>query len=253
MSFGLNLGVSAGLGRQMVPWTPASLSTAPALWLSADTGVTQAAGAVSAWLDRSANAYSFQQATAANQPVYSATGFNGNRAAVTGDGTNDFLRSSVNFAPIAGGFIVFAVFDNWSTGRLFRDAGDANATLYTAGTGAFTLFNGDTSNVAVVGTHSDPHIVVFNSGTLANSRVNGAAATAFGVLGTGPVGASGFAMDLFSTGGTNASNCALADLIMASSMTLADQQQLEGWSAHKNGVTSLLPAGHPYKSAAPML
>lgn len=34
-------------------------------------------------------------------------------------------------------------------------------------------------------------------------------------------------------------------------LSLAEQQKLEGWAAHKYGLTSNLPAGHPYKTLIP--
>lgn len=237
--------------RELGPlWTPANLAVAPALWLSADTGVTQAAGAVSNWDDQSANNYQFAQATAANQPAYSATGFNGTHPAITADGTNDFLRSSTNFAPIAAGFVLFIVLDNWSAGRLCRDAGASTVELYY-NSGYATLNGAGTSNILLAGTSADPQIITYDSASLANSRVNGTVPSSFGDLVTQTFGASGFALDLFSTGGTNPSNAAMADFIVAASMSEADRRRLEGWAAHKNGVTHLLPEGHAHKLRAP--
>jgi hypothetical protein len=47
------------------------------LWLEADYEVTESGGAVSAWLDRSTNAYSFTQGTAGSRPTLTAAAING--------------------------------------------------------------------------------------------------------------------------------------------------------------------------------
>lgn len=65
-------------------WTPASL---PGLvvWLDASNSgsITQSSGAVSQWNDLSGNGNNFVQATGANKPTFSATGFNGSKPGIT--------------------------------------------------------------------------------------------------------------------------------------------------------------------------
>jgi len=60
------------------PWTPAQL-TGLALWLDADdaSNITLNGSNVSQWDDKSGNGRNVSQATAAFQPTYLATGFNG--------------------------------------------------------------------------------------------------------------------------------------------------------------------------------
>lgn len=62
------------------------------LWLDASAAgtLTASGGAVSSWMDQSGNANNAIQATAANQPMYSASDV-GSAATVTFDGTNDEL------------------------------------------------------------------------------------------------------------------------------------------------------------------
>ena len=43
------------------------------------------------------------------------------------------------------------------------------------------------------------------------------------------------------------------DLILAASLTAPDRARVEGYVAHKYGVTATLPGGHPYKSVIPMI
>lgn len=59
------------------------------LWLKADAGITTAGGSVSAWADQSTYGNDAAQGTAANQPVHTPAGLNG-QATVVFDG-NDYL------------------------------------------------------------------------------------------------------------------------------------------------------------------
>lgn len=86
-----------GLTRKLAPatggWTPALLS--PKLWLKADAGVTEVAGAVSNWASQEGLGYNFAQATGANKPTYSATGFNTSYPGLTfAFGAPSFVSSS---------------------------------------------------------------------------------------------------------------------------------------------------------------
>jgi len=79
-----------------------------ALWLDPTSGVTTSGGAVSAWLDRSAEANN-AVGVGSNQPAHSLTSLNG-RAGMTYDST-DFLTvtddASIAFASAFEGFVVF--------------------------------------------------------------------------------------------------------------------------------------------------
>ncbi|MFM6022262.1 MAG: hypothetical protein ACKPER_04955, partial [Dolichospermum sp.] len=79
------------LGKKL--WTPAQMSTA--LWLdAADSSTIILNGStVSQWNDKSGNGRNAIQATATNQPAYTANGLNG-KPVLTFDGINDFLVSS---------------------------------------------------------------------------------------------------------------------------------------------------------------
>ncbi|MFM6881720.1 MAG: hypothetical protein ACKPKK_13905, partial [Dolichospermum sp.] len=79
------------LGRKLR--TPAQISTD--LWLdAADSSTIILNGStVSQWNDKSGNGRNAIQATAANQPAYTANGLNG-KPVLTFDGINDFLVSS---------------------------------------------------------------------------------------------------------------------------------------------------------------
>jgi hypothetical protein len=80
-----------GGGSASVPWTPASLTNLRA-WLEATDLVTSGA-AVTSWTDLSGVGNTFLPQFVANQPAYSATGFNGtSEPYVTFNGVDDRVR-----------------------------------------------------------------------------------------------------------------------------------------------------------------
>lgn len=77
------------------PWTPLDLGSALVAWYDAGDAatITESGGAVSQWNDKSGNTNHLAQGTGANQPVYSATGFQSNAPGITFT-TNDFLSKA---------------------------------------------------------------------------------------------------------------------------------------------------------------
>jgi hypothetical protein len=89
-------GISSGFSfSQSAAWTPAQLPGL-ALWLDAADAstITLNGSTVSQWNDKSGNNRHASQATAANQPTYSATGLNG-KPTLTFDGLSDNLQATI--------------------------------------------------------------------------------------------------------------------------------------------------------------
>lgn len=79
------------------PWTPASLTVPPKIWLNDSSSVTDAGGgACSQWDDISGNGFHFSQ-PASPRPSIIASGLNGRRT-IRFDGTEDFLRCQASGA-----------------------------------------------------------------------------------------------------------------------------------------------------------
>jgi hypothetical protein len=95
--------VVAGLST----FAPTDLGASLLAWWKADSLALANAAPVTSWADSSGNARTLTQATAANQPVFSAAQING-LPAVTFDGTNDYLATGA-FASPTSGASVFAV------------------------------------------------------------------------------------------------------------------------------------------------
>jgi hypothetical protein len=111
-------------------WSPLDLGASLLGWWDASHGVTHSSGAVSAWADK-IGPYSAEEAT--NQPVFSATSFNGGPG-ITFDGSNDLL--TVASQPFPSGTTpceIWLVCDLPGTAGspqpLFTYGGASNATM----------------------------------------------------------------------------------------------------------------------------
>lgn len=246
-------------------WTPAQLTTA--LWLdAADTStITESGGAVSQWDDKSGNSRHVTQSTPSRQPAYSATGLN-SKPTIDFDGSDDFLKNAT-FQP-AGAVSCFLVFNRDSVGGIFINTQRTNGIFEINGgfgggyrnitftaTGAinpslgFDIASGGANQNAILGVQYDG-----SGSTSADfvARLNGSNQSI--VNG----GALGFANETgFTIGGRVVQNLGFYDgrvselIFTNSQLTLSDVQKIEGYLAHKWGLTANLPANHPYKTAVP--
>jgi hypothetical protein len=233
-------------------WTPAQIS--PALWLdasdsntlfAANTGSTLATvgGAVGRWEDKSGSARHVSQATPENRPTL-----------ISPSGVNFSSASHI----LAGNVI------NSTTLSFYYVTSDR------AGAVGLPVYNGDASNDGLGPVHNyrSGKIDVLYGGivfplssltqnvgvdTIVGFR-RSASAIAIAKNGTaGTISTSSIPKTptLHFSVGQNGSGV-LREAIVASSY-LADSvgQQIEGYLAWKWGLAANLPAGHPYKSAAP--
>jgi len=237
-------------------WDPTVITTA--LWLDAadSSTITLNGSTVSQWNDKSSNARNASQATAANQPTYSATGFN-SKPTVQFDGSNDQL-DLIQFAQVSDQNI-FAVADTTNLGssyRIFMNRSDGGAPA--------TYFGGDGGS----GQSYRP-LVYWNSAERANfgSSVQRKAifrwsfatgATALTQIDGGtPVTASFTATTLANWSAICFSSVHQPDvdiseiIITPATLSTSDRQKLEGYLAHKWGLTSNLTGDHPYKTNLP--
>lgn len=153
LSYG-NFASSGGGG-----FTPADLN--PVLWLDAGVGVTETAGATSAWANQGSGSRDATQGTALNQPTYNATGFGTNNLPYLDfDGTNSFLTCGTEYSKLAN-YTIFTVFeaDVVANKLLYGDADNsvnfrsAGAVCYLTG-GKFNHFFGDGTNYTTSTTSS---------------------------------------------------------------------------------------------------
>lgn len=258
-------------------WTPAQITTA--LWLDANDAatITTVSGAVSQWNDKSGNGRHLSQPTAASRPAYQATGLN-SLPTLSFDGINDFLQNtSFSFGNSALTFycVMQSSLPSGGLGCVFiaspvpSNANQASEFLYgNAVSGYQTItfkspaINSSTSTpqIGASTTHLTTAQIVstgYDGGGSSPSNhvfsVNGSALTS---TTSGPIlfnnSEAGFSIGMRPLQGNVPFNGRISEIVFcASLLSSTTRQQVEGYLAWKWGLVTSLPAGHPYKSAAP--
>jgi hypothetical protein len=261
-------------------WNPSMITTA--LWLDAADAstVTTVSGAVSQWNDKSGNARHATQVTTASRPTVVANSLNQN-SVIRLDATDDFMSLSNTFGLTSATTLYFfgvrrssvAAAADTTTNRTFLLGltgayviGASNSSSLTNETTVFLAVD----NSPRIGTNAASYLPGANVaeiyhvyGTSVNNtfgaRVNGTAIGSFLTDATpghtDPAGCSP-ALTGFNIGGSGgASNGAVVDfcemLVLVSAPSGTTIQIIEGYLAHKWGLTANLPAGHPYKTTGP--
>jgi len=251
------------VGYSVIPdslWTPTELTNLEA-WYDADdaTTITESGGAVSQWNDKSGNSRHVVQATGADQPTTSAETLNsknvlswpdvGNdkRLVWDGAGSNNWqdvyvvLRYDRNGTNFVAYNSIFTSANNTGTGTGIGAMGNSGGTsLYTADTWTDVCYLDGTSVaspfVLMTDIYSSASVVSFS----ANSAISVDGITI------------GCDRDAIASG--RGWSGIIAEVVVCSSqLGASDRQKVEGYLAHKWGLEANLPAGHPYKSAAPTI
>jgi hypothetical protein len=265
-------------------WTPASLGADLALWLDAEdtASITLNGSNVSQWSDKSGNNRHATQGTAADQPLYSATGFNGKPTVENVSG--DFMAFGVttlgrNVSGITGAIvgehpalasfavncteIFISVVEVPTTTRFSLSpnfySGGATANRYSIGgrrldSDSFATVSSSTDSLANLG---NPWIRigqrVYSDG-VANHWTNGTQdLTAAAIQTAGNTSdTNSVAGTLFAGSGPTPNGTKLSEIVLThSTLSTTDRQRLEGYLAHKWGLAANLPNDHPYKTVAP--
>ena len=271
-------------------WDPSLISTALWLDAADASTITESGGAVSQWDDKSGGAYNFTQAISALQPLYGSETLNG-KSVVSFDGINDNMNAGDVLDDVwtGSGFNIFFVAKNNNIasangailsktsglplnlrqfGSSIRSSVSQLVILYSLGINAYTAINGSTTIsdrqwVVVSQSYDD---TLGTDGTTANTTVrvqmsvNGLEETKTVVDSVGNLGQIQDGAALLSIGasvadGTQNSgnlNGAIGELVVTPSvLSVVNRQKMEGYLAHKWGLTANLPADHPYKTNAP--
>lgn len=268
------------------PWTPLNMANVPQIYLDMqDSSVTDISGAASAVSNLGAlgTGGGFSQATADNRPTILAAELNGKRV-LRFDGTNDVMvasalaaRSIFKNVPVAWSFSVYKkrTLDGSPTFRyLFYSSNNASATRFAALAGSSNAgeankprilarrLDGDSSSSLVSsGVVQGAYAIVFSIANFATRAgeiiVNGTSAASNATMlpaagNTSDTAANeSLALCAFPTG-AQASDVDLAAIIISNVAPAGGEvEKLEGWAAHKYGLTANLPGGHPYKTNPP--
>jgi hypothetical protein len=248
--------------QQRVNWDPSLIATA--LWLDAadETTIQTVSGTVNQWNDKSGN--SRNAAQGANRPALTVNALNGKNA-VTFDGTSNLLTINSSFLATANLLIIcVAKENNGGFGGIItsKSGGSTDGSpalnitasrLYEIDPGvgngdpAFTLSSTTTGTVwrLIAGQilSSTSTLIAIDGTTEATSSntITFANTDSTTVLGKYRVGDNNFgAFDLAEI------------IVLTSGSTLDNRQKLEGYLAHKWGLTANLPANHPYKVSRPV-
>ena len=237
-------------------WNPSMISTA--LWLdSADAStVTLNSSNVSQWNDKSGNG-KHVSATGAAQPLYVSAAQNSNNI-IRFNGVNDVLQRTAPLITGAAARSTFIVAKDLNAGVVFDYGTDTAMGRYSTRLNpAFIGFN--TSNIqwSTIGDAQYGVYAFIQAGSTTNS-INGfwngtqysftdsvqptsVINTASGVITVGcQVDLSGFGQ------------ADVAEIVVVSgAVSLSVRQKIEGYLAHKWGLTAKLPSDHPYKLVGP--
>jgi len=258
----LGLGDLAFVGSLGVPWTPANTTTA--LWLDAADAstITTDSGAVSEWRDKSGNARNLGQATPANRPAYTEAAING-RDAITFDGSSDFLSNAAVGLPVgASARSMFAVYKPAVTTGTNAICGQ-RPTSATIGTWFVLQFRtplGDPYFAGIAADVGGGPSTITTSTKIAEIIYNGTTGTLFGTgneyatqIRALNTGGNQFLVGANPVSGEFCNGIVAEVLFIGSAVSTDIRQRIEGYLAHKWGLTASLPAGHPYKTSAPIV
>ena len=270
-------------------WDPAAITTA--LWLDAADAstVTTVSGAVSQWNDKSGNGRNASQATAGNRPAYTSAGQNG-RNTITFDGSNDGLSLAAGLS-LGTAHSIFLVAKNSATitsatsAQLLLNGGSytfpsTTTSEFFLGAGSLTGNLTDERLYSIVVAHDEFGANIWGYGKT-NADVSGAfiLGSSFTTTGNAFSGRLNVGDDLTtaaSPGGYSSTNTRyptftqhigfrganntaywsgdIDEIIVTSAyLDTFEIQRIEGYLAHKWGLTANLPNDHPYRWMPPTL
>tara|TARA_Y100000114_G_scaffold117121_1_gene111483 strand:- start:7463 stop:8992 length:1530 start_codon:yes stop_codon:yes gene_type:complete len=242
-------------------WTPDDLGTGIlTAWYKADSIKQDDGSAVATWDDSSGNSNTTSQSATARQPSFEKNELHG-RPVVRFDGTNDILTDGdIAALDVGTGDIwmacVFKSTDDSAVQNIF-EKGATKFGLRVLANGNLQMIMGSTTFSAVQnsGNWSRTEFVMITAARVSNTNngfVNGSASDSTGLTDNGSISNS----DVFDIGaravGAGAMTGDIAEVLVGgATLSTSDRQRLEGYLAHKWGMTANLPSDHPYRLVPP--
>lgn len=257
-----------------VLWTPENITTS--MYFNADNVTIDGSNRVSQWTDLSGNDRHAVQSNNSRKPI--ANTFTGGQNALSFDGVDDLLWvGSTDYLDNVSGAWIFSV------NNLASKSGYTAIVSSILSTGNGHIVNGFYNDKYRIGSRrldSDSFVtlvdttaisgashITFSQVDFANADsflyVDGtqnASSTSHGTSGNtsstytyntviGAYAGSESGSD-YNSGINGKLGCVV---IGAGVLSSSDREKLEGWAAHKYGLQSSLPSGHPYKNTPPLL
>jgi hypothetical protein len=249
-------------------WTPAQITTA--LWLDAADAstVTTVSGAVSQWNDKSGNGRNATQTTPSNRPTYSSSSINSKPAIVKTQGSSFDIGLNIPSLGIGSGAARTTVFvfkhinisaaNNEFYGSNTATMLDVGSSFQGLNTWRIRNASNNLFGTAGANTAGDKIMLIRGTSTSTNYRQNGGSdlgSAAFNAHAWETnAGVRLFSPNLTSVTERNYKGGAVGEwIVIPSEIDNALAEKLEGYLAHKWGLTASLPNDHPYKSTAPTI
>ena len=239
-------GSSPRTEAQATLWTPDQLTLSA--WFDATDAstITTVGNNVSQWNDKSGNGNHAAQFTASRQPTYSPQDADFNNLSVIGnssDGGNlGLVTPNLNFSDVIavarykdGTAISFSNYASLISGdissfgerRIMGRIGDSKLMTTSSVADGVVSKNGNNPSATVL--PMPPSIITAQHPSTISQSVN----------------------ILFNPAQGRTWNGDIAELILMDGMTDNEKYKIEGYLAHKYGITSNLPTDHLYKTSAP--
>jgi len=247
-------------------WTPANLATAPVVWVeAADPGiVVNGTSGVTSWPNKG----SLGGTLSGSAPVLTTNAIGSSYPGAFFNATTDKINTSVN-ATLSGDLYLISVlkfkaggsgtqavfghgWDNTTSGRVFYVYTSGNMVAFGSG-----YNQGTKTQAGTTGDSTAAHIYDGSVGTVSQAYLDGTSEVpSASTTGINPtvsakpiyIGGSGTAQN--TEGLQGYLGIALALDYTPSAVDIA---RLQGYVAWTTGTQANLPAGHPYKSAAPTI
>ena len=239
-------------------WNPSMISTA--LWLDAADAstITAPVGVVEQWNDKSGNGRNATQSTAGSRPTYTSAAVN-NRNTLTFDGSNDSLSVVAGFT--LSSFACFAILEPSAKSNSYAYYISPTDPLLQfsliskyVSPGNYEFYQSGTGRRVISGSATGQNIAYYErSGATVTPRFNGGSPLTAATVTSGDIGVSSHRVGaLLEPGSTEYYQGNICELILIGSVPATDtRQRIEGYLAHKWGLTANLPGGHPYKTVGP--
>jgi hypothetical protein len=272
MFFGLNdVAFLAAAAAGPALWTPADITTA--LWLDAADAstVSTLSSLVTEWRDKSGNARHLTQSDNSLRPSYVSADLNGNNVvgtATTGKQLGNSNAALLRNVTAVSVFLVASSTSTTATTKIFLQIGTATAITrfgFNKSTNNFMQSGGRRLNadsfaglessvdigtgynlLATVGNYATTTLTNYRNGSQDSQRIDW--------LTSGSTPNDGGGIALFNSNLVDSGNMTgnIAEIVLVESAASTDtRQRIEGYLAHKWGLTANLPNDHPYKTAAP--